>query len=119
MAASPKKTAAAKPTAAKAPLPIGSNYPVIKDKGIIAAAAEYARMDAQEKMAADRKKALKPILEIALGDAPTASAGTHIITKSVVAELPATPNVQITREMIGQVIQGKKARSGYTTISVR
>jgi hypothetical protein len=64
-------------------------------------------------------KALRGDLLAAMGDAPTAYAGKRILTRSDVPDLPGTPNVVITREMVGQVIPRKKARAGYSQLRVQ
>ncbi|HVB67964.1 MAG TPA: hypothetical protein VNE67_08935 [Acetobacteraceae bacterium] len=106
-----------KPAASGAPA--GTNHPVIRDKGIIAAAEEYHAKKADFDLLEARLKELKGLLEPAMGGAPTAYAGTRILTRTDVPPLPATANVAITKDMIGQVIPGKKGRAGYTQLRVQ
>ena len=100
---------AAKPAPAVAP---GSNYPVITDRKVIAMVAEFAQNEA-------RNRELRPKIEASMDGAPIACAGPHLVKVTTVAATPSTPNTVITAAMVGQVIPGKKARSGYTRFEVR
>lgn len=99
--------------------PPGTNFPVIKDKAIIAKAEIYATKKAEIASLEAEVKALRPDLLAAMGGAPTAYAGTRVLSLNEVSAIPATENVKITRDMVGQVIPGKKGRAGYSTLEVR
>ena len=99
--------------------PAGSNYPVLKDKKLVAMVDEYARLSSEKSLAEARMKELKPEIEAALGDAPTAYIGTRVVSMTEVPAIPATPNRVITREMIGQVIPGERGRRAYTMLKVQ
>ena len=111
----------AKPRAIKAAAtpPAGTNHPVIKDKKIIAAADEYATLKAEAARIERRLKALKPVLEAAMEEAPVAYAGSRILNLSRTEAIPPGNNQVITREMLGQIIPGKPGRAGYTTLAVQ
>jgi hypothetical protein len=109
-----KKTPAAVPVA-----PAANNYPVLKDKKIIAAADEYATLKAEGSRIERRLKELKPLLEAAMDGAPVAYAGKRILNLSRTEAIPAGDNQVITRDMLGQIIPGKSGRAGYTTLAVQ
>ena len=96
----------------------GTNYPVIKDKALIAAAEEYFTLARDESRIALRKKELKPQLLAAMAGAPKAYAGARLLSASEVATIPAMPDREITKAMLGQVLPGSKGRAGYTQISI-
>lgn len=96
-----------------------TNYPVIKDKKIIAAAEEYATLKKEGSRIERRLKELKPLLEAAMDGAPVAYAGTRILNLSTTEAIPDGKNQVITRAMLGQVIPGKSGRAGYTTLTVQ
>jgi hypothetical protein len=106
------------PVKAVAPAP-GSNFPIIKDKTVIAAAEEYYGLLRDESRIEARKKELKPLLIAAMNGAPTAFAGVRVLSVSDVNAVPLTPDRIITKEMVGQTIPGGKGRSGYTQLSVK
>ena len=114
MATAPKSST--KAATAEAP---ANNYPVIKDKKIIAAAEEYATLKKEASRIERRLKELKPLIEAAMDGAPVAYAGTRILNLSTTEATPDGQNQIITRAMIGQVIPGKSGRAGYTTLTVQ
>jgi hypothetical protein len=95
-----------------------SNYPVLKDRKVLAAVEEYAAKKAQLEVLEARLKELRPTIEAAMDGAPVAYAGARVVSVTTFAPTPSTPNVQITKAMIGQVIEGKKGRAGYTQLKV-
>lgn len=114
--AAPKR---ATPTKAEKTPAAGSNYPVIKDKSVVDAVEEYVRLKVDEKRVESRLKELKDdIILPALDGAPQAYVGNRIVTVTKNDGSPGTPNQTITREMIGQVIPGKKPRAGYVQLKV-
>lgn len=114
--AAPKR---ATPTKAEKTPAAGSNYPVIKAKPIVDAVEEYVRLKVDEKRVEARLKELKDQVIIpALDGAPTAFVGNRIVSVTENAGSPGTANQTITREMIGQVIPGKKPRASYTQLKV-
>jgi hypothetical protein len=116
--ATPAKPRARKPAASAAPL-AGTNHPVIKDKKIIAAADEYAKLKAEASRIERRLKELKPLLEAAMDGAPVAYAGSRILNLTRTEAIPAGDNQVITRDMLGQIIPGKSGRAAYTTLAVQ
>ena len=96
-----------------------SNYPVIKDKAAIAAAAQYALTLAEVKRLEAELKPLKKTILDAMAGAPEATFGFHIVSATEVAAIAPTPNRIIDKFMIGQVIKGAAGRSGYTQIRVQ
>ncbi len=107
------------PAAAPAAGAAGSNYPVIKDKAANQAATDYALKLAEVKRLEKELKPLKEKILAAMGGAPEAAFGTHIVSATQVAEIPAKPNVQIDKSMIGQIIKGAPGRAGYVQIRVQ
>ena len=97
----------------------GSNYPVIKDKVAIQHASDYATKLAEVKKLELEMKAHKAAILAAMAGAPEAAFGTHIVSATEVAKLPATPNRMIDKTMIGQIIKGAAGRAGYTQIRVQ
>lgn len=95
-----------------------ADVPVLRDSKIIKAAAEYAALKDESSAADKRLKQLKPILLKAMGDAPIARAGNHILRRNDVPPTPDAPDTEITKAMVGQMIAGKKGRAGYTTLEV-
>jgi len=113
------KTRAAKAAAEPAAPPAGTNHPVITDPALIKMAAEYAKGAPEKNRLEKRLKELKPVLLQAMGDAPMAYAGKHVLTRAEVVGSPDTVGEKITRSMVGQHMPGKKGRPGYTTLEVR
>jgi hypothetical protein len=109
------KTAAADP----APAPAGTNYPIITDPALVKLAAEYAKAAPEKNRLEKRLKEIKPVLLQAMGDASIAYAGTHVLTRTEVAELPETVGPKITRSMVGKHMPGKEGRKAYTMLEVR
>lgn len=123
----PRK-AAAQAAAAPSPVPAppvasaappGTNGLIIRDKAVIAAAAEYAKLQAVRKQAEARLKVLNVVLKAAMGTSATAYAGPHVLSLAEVPAIPPVPNRLITRDMIGQVIPGSNGRAAYTQLVVR
>ncbi|WP_338662611.1 hypothetical protein VQH23_20980 [Pararoseomonas sp. SCSIO 73927] len=112
MAAAPRKSTAA-PKAA--PL----TRPVIKDAKLVKKVAEYALAKADIAALEAKCDALKPDILAGLGDALSVIAGNHVVTRSETKALEPTPNVIITKEMVGQVMPGRKGRKGYTTLTIQ
>jgi hypothetical protein len=96
-----------------------TNHPVIADPALIKMAAEYAKSAPEKNRLEKRLKELKPVLLQAMGDAPMAYAGKHVLTRAEVIGSPDTVGEKITRSMVGQHMPGKKGRPGYTTLEVR
>ncbi|MBC9177805.1 hypothetical protein [Pseudoroseomonas ludipueritiae] len=117
--ATPARSRATKTAAAAPAAPAGTNHPVIKDKALIKAAETYATNKAEISRMEAENDDLKPRLLAAMGGAPTAYAGSRVLTQSDVETIKPTPNQVITKEMVGQVIPGKKGRKGYTQLSVQ
>lgn len=113
------KTRARKVSEPAATAPAGTNSPVITDKAVIAAAAEYAAAAPEKNRLEKRLKELKPVLLTAMGDAPMAYAGKHVLTRTEVLGTPDIPGEKITRGMVGKELPPKKGRPGYTTLEVR
>ena len=113
----PRKPRAKK--AAAPAIPPGSNHPVITDPTLIKLAAEYAKAAPEKNRLEKRLKEMKPVLLQAMGDAPVAYAGKHVLTRAEVAGTPDTLGEKITRSMVGQHMPGKKGRPAYTTLEVR
>lgn len=107
------------PAAAPAAVPAGSNHPVLTDPAIVKAAAEYATAAPEKNRLEKRLKDLKPVLLAAMGDAPMAYAGKHVLTRTEVLGTPDVPGETITRSMVGKQMPAKKGRPGYTTLEVR
>ena len=95
------------------------NYPVLKDKTVIAAAKEYRALVAEEGRIEMRKAALKDQLIAALGGAPKGYAGDCSITVSEVAGVAPTPERVITLAMLGETIPGSRGRSASIRLAVR
>jgi hypothetical protein len=110
------KKAAADPAPAA---PAGTNYPVITDPALVKLAAEYAKAAPEKNRLEKRLKEIKPVLLQAMGDASVAYAGTHVLTRTDVAELPETVGPKITRSMVGKHMPGKEGRKAYTMLEVR
>jgi hypothetical protein len=119
MATTPAPKPRAKKMAAETAAPPGSNHPVITDPALIKMAAEYAKSAPEKNWLEKRLKELKPVLLQAMGDAPMAYAGKHVLTRAEVIGSPDTVGEKITRSMVGQHMPGKKGRPGYTTLEVR
>ncbi|MFH5923829.1 hypothetical protein [Roseomonas xinghualingensis] len=111
MAARPKTTAAQ-----KAP---PMTRPVVKEKAFIAKVAEYALAKADADACEARLKKLKPEILAGMGEHRSVIAGNHVVSRGEVPDVPPTDNVTITREMVGQVIPGRKGRAGYNTLTVQ
>ena len=103
--------------AAKAATP--TNFPVLKDKAVVAAVEDYCAAKSAMELAKAKMDELKPVIVKAMGDAPTAYCGTRVLNHSKVAPLPGTPNREITRAMVGQVIPGQKGKAGYEQLRVQ
>lgn len=97
----------------------GTNFPVIKDKKLIAAADEYFAKQAEAKVIDGRLKELKQLLVAAMGDAPTAYAGVRILSLAAFPAVPEVPERKIDRTMVGQTIPGKSGKSGYVQLRVQ
>lgn len=122
MATEPKpraRKAAATPPAAPAAPSTGSNHPVISDPALIKLAEEYAKASPEKSRLEKRLKELKPVLLQAMGDAPMAYAGKHVLVRGEVLAVPEVEGPKITRGMVGQNLPGKAGRAGYTTLEVR
>lgn len=121
--ATPPKPRTRKAAAAEAPAPVVAppvtNHPVLTDPQLIAAAAEYATAAPEKNRLEKRLKELKPVLLAAMGDAPLAYAGKHVLTRTEVLGTPDVPGETITRGMVGKQLPPKKGRPGYTTLEVR
>lgn len=111
MAAAPRRTSAAPAV----PL----TRPVIKDAKVVKQVAEYALAKADIAALEAKCDVLKPAILTALGDAKSVIAGNHVVTRGENAGTEPTPNVTITKEMVGQVIPGRKGKRGYTTLTVQ
>lgn len=109
------------PSARKVPAsaPVGSNFPVIKDKRVIAAADEYFAKQAEAKVLDGRLKELKQQLVEAMGGAPTAYAGVRVLSLASFPPVPAIPERKIDRTMVGQTVPGKSGKAGYTQLRVQ
>ena len=107
--------ASARPPAATA----GTNHPVITDPALIKMAGEYAKGAPEKNRLEKLLKELKPMLLAAMGDAPMAYAGKHVLTRAEVTSTPDIPGDKITRGMVGQHLPTKKGRPAYTTLEVR
>jgi ABC-type oligopeptide transport system substrate-binding subunit len=119
MATTPKpraKKAAADPAPAA---PAGTNQLVISDPKLVKLVADYAKAAAEKNRLEKLLKDAKPVLLQAMGDAPVAYAGKHVLTRTEVAATPDTPGAKITRSMVGQHMPGKKGRPAYTMLEVR
>ncbi|SHJ68711.1 hypothetical protein SAMN02745194_03120 [Roseomonas rosea] len=112
MAAAPRKSTAA-PKAA--PL----TRPVLKDAKLVKMVSEYALAQADAKALEARMKQLKPEIFAAMGEHPSVIVGNHVVTRAEVRALEPTPNVTITKEMVGQVIPGRRGTAGYSTLKVQ
>ena len=97
----------------------GSNYPVIRDRIAVQAAADYADKLAEVKRLEKELKPLKQVILSAMGDAPEATFGLHVVSRTEVAPMAPTPNRIIDKSMIGQVIKGSPGKAGYTQIRVQ
>lgn len=104
----PRSRKAASP-AESAPAEPGSNFPQLTDKAVIAA-AKYAKAAPEKNRLEKRLKELKPVLLVAMGDAPMAYAGKHILTRTDVLGTPDVPGEKITHSMVGQNMPPKKGR---------
>ena len=111
----PRAVKSAAPTAVAA----GTNYPVIRDKAAIKAVEQFVSAKAEIDQLEAAQAARKALISDAMGGAPVANAGIHVITLTTVPPLPASSNFTITKEMIGQVVRGKKGRAGYTQIRIQ
>ncbi len=109
----------AKAAAAAAAGAAGSNYPVIRDKAAIQAAEDFAIKYAEYKRLDAELDVLKGTVLAAMAGAPKAMFGKRIVSSKDYAPLPPTDNVVISKDMLGQVIEGKSGRAGYTRIWVR
>ena len=109
----------AKAATVAAPGSAGSNYPVIKDKAAIQAAEDFKAKYEQMKRLADEIDAHKDVVLKAMAGAPKAMFGARIVSAKEYDGVEPTDNVVITKEMIGQVIEGKSGRKGYWRIWVR
>jgi hypothetical protein len=98
--------------------PTDAVHPVLRDKAIVATIAEFARNKADSDRLDKRNEAIRPLIVAAMDGAAVVCAGTHIVRRTEVAGTPATPNVAITRAMIGQVIPGTKGRAGSVRLEV-
>ena len=112
MAAAPRKTVAA-PKAAP------MSRPVIKDKALIAKVSEYALAKADAEAMDARMKKLKPEIFAGMGEHTSVVVGNHVVTRGEVRSIEPTPNVPITKEMVVQVIPGRKGKAGYSTLTVQ
>jgi hypothetical protein len=99
--------------------PAGTNYPVLKDKPLIAAAEEYFAKQAEAKVIESRLKELKAQIVAAMHGAPTAYAGVRVLSLTEFAPVPPIPERTIDRTMIGQTIPGKPGRVGYVQLRVQ
>lgn len=115
MAVAPRARKAAPAAVATA----GTNLPVLKDKKVLAAVEEYVAAGAQAKLLEGRVEELRAVVVAAMAGAPTAYAGARTLSLSVVPLLPATADRVITKDMIGGVLPGKRARAGYTQLRVQ
>ena len=107
------RAAAGKPAAG------GSNYPVLRDKAVMAAVEEYCTKKAEMDALKERVDALRDIILAAMAGSPTAYCGARVLSVSQIPELPAIANREITKAMVGQVIPGKKGRAGYAMLRVQ
>ncbi|MGG5811454.1 hypothetical protein [Falsiroseomonas sp. CW058] len=92
---------------------------VIRDRAVAQKAEAYATAKADIKRLEAQCDALKPELLAAMGDHESVVAGNRVLTRSAVAGTDPTPNVTITKAMIGQVIPGKPGKRGYTQLTVQ
>ena len=106
-------------SAAPAGAPAGTNYPVFKDKALIAAADEYVAKQAEAKVIEGRLRELKEQLVAAMHGAPTAYAGVRVLSLTEFPAVPAIPERKIDRTMLGQTIPGKSGRAGYCQLRVQ
>lgn len=102
-----------------APAVPGSNYPVIRDKRVIAAADEYYAKQAEAKVLRGRLDELKEQLVAAMGEAPTVYAGARVLSLTAFLPVPALPERTIDKSMVGQKIPGKSGKAGYTQLRVQ
>lgn len=100
------------------PLPATLPATVLRGKAIIATVHQYALNKARADKADADNRALKDEIIEAMGDATVASCGTHMVRITETDGTPGTPNLTITKEMIGVVIPGKKGRAGSTKLEV-
>lgn len=118
-AASRASSVPAKPVTGPSGPTAGTNFPVIKDKRVIAAADEYFAKQAEAKVLDGRLKELKEQLVTAMDGAPTAYAGARVLSLASFPAVPAIPERKIDRTMIGQTIPGKSGKSGYVQLRVQ
>lgn len=91
---------------------------VLRGKAIIATVHKYALQKARADKLYDDNALLKVDILKAMGDLAVASCGSHVVRVTDVAGIPAKPNIEITKEMIGVVIIGSKGRAGSTKLEV-
>lgn len=92
---------------------------VIRDRATIAQVEEYATASAEQKRLKARCDTLKPEILAAMDGHESCVAGNRILTQSEVAGTEPTPNVTITKTMVGQVIPGRSGKKGYVQLTVQ
>ena len=96
-----------------------TNYPILKGRKILAVVEDYVAVAAEAKAAEARQKELRAEIIAAMGDAPVAIAGRHTLNVSTVAPTPEIPDQVVTKQMVGQILRGSPARSGYQQLRVK
>lgn len=100
------------PAAAKLPTA------VLRGAAIVAKVHEYYLNKDRADKADAANKLLKDEIVAAMGNASVASCGKHVVRVTMIEESPGTPNMTITKAMIGVVIPGKKGRAGSIKLEV-
>ena len=101
-------------------MPLDSTAPsiILRGKATINAVHQYYLNKAAADKLTDDNAALKAIIVDAMEGNAVASCGAHVVRVSHVVGTDSTPNVVITRDMLGTVIPGKKGRAGSTRLEV-
>ena len=95
----------------------GNNYPVLRGK-IVASVAEFARNAAEVKRLTALNDALRPLILAAVGDAPIACAGHHVVRVTVVPDVPPDAPRLIVKADVGKPYPSKPGRKGYVRLEV-
>lgn len=92
---------------------------VIRDRAVAQKAEAYAQAKAEIKRLEAQCDTLKTELLAAMGEHDSVVAGNRVLTKAVVPGTDPTPNLIISKSMVGQVIPGKPGKRGYTQLTVQ
>ncbi len=95
-----------------------TNYPVLRNKKLLAAVEEFVAISAQLKALKKRHEELRDQVIAGMNGSPVAYAGARTVNVATVAATPATPDRVITKDMMGQVLRGSPAKSSYQQLRV-